>query len=77
MAMEPLAYRMRPRTLDEVIGQEHLVGKDKIIYRMVQAKKAVVYDFIWSAWNRKNIDCKCDCWKHRICFSYTERGDEQ
>lgn len=39
MAMEPLAYRMRPRTLDEVIGQEHLVGKDKIIYRMVQAKK--------------------------------------
>lgn len=35
----PLAYRMRPRTLDEVIGQQHLVGKDKIIRRMVKAKK--------------------------------------
>ncbi|EUJ26488.1 recombination factor protein RarA [Listeria floridensis FSL S10-1187] len=39
MAIEPLAYRMRPRSLDEVIGQKHLVGKDKIIYRMVKAKQ--------------------------------------
>ncbi|AEP01862.1 MULTISPECIES: replication-associated recombination protein A [Heyndrickxia] len=39
MKDEPLAYRMRPRTIDEVIGQEHLVGKNKIIYRMVKARQ--------------------------------------
>lgn len=36
--MQPLAYRMRPRTLDEVVGQQHLVGPNKIISRMVKAK---------------------------------------
>lgn len=36
---EPLAYRMRPRTIDEVIGQSHLIGPNKIIRRMVTAKK--------------------------------------
>ena len=35
---QPLAYRMRPRTIDEVIGQQHLVGEGKIIARMVKAK---------------------------------------
>ena len=35
---QPLAYRMRPRTLDEVVGQQHLVGPGKIISRMVKAK---------------------------------------
>lgn len=36
--MQPLAYRMRPRSLEEVVGQQHLVGPDKIISRMVKAK---------------------------------------
>lgn len=35
---KPLAYRMRPRNLDEVVGQQHLVGAGKIIRRMVDAK---------------------------------------
>ncbi|BCA84812.1 recombinase RarA [Enterococcus saigonensis] len=35
---KPLAFRMRPRNLDEVVGQEHLVGTGKIIRRMVEAK---------------------------------------
>ena len=38
MMQQPLAYRMRPRTLDEVVGQQHLVGPGKIINRMVKAK---------------------------------------
>ena len=37
--MQPLAYRMRPRTLEEVVGQKHLVGPEKIISRMVKAKR--------------------------------------
>lgn len=36
--MKPLAYRMRPHTLDEVVGQQHLIGPGKIIRRMVEAK---------------------------------------
>lgn len=36
--MQPLAYRMRPRNLNEVVGQQHLVGPNKIISRMVKAR---------------------------------------
>ena len=36
---EPLAYRMRPRTLDEYVGQEHVLGKDKILYRTIKADR--------------------------------------
>ena len=36
---QPLAYRMRPRKIEEVIGQQHLVGPGKIIDRMVRAQR--------------------------------------
>lgn len=36
--MKPLAYRMRPSHIGDIIGQEHLVGKGQIIRRMVEAK---------------------------------------
>lgn len=36
--MQPLAYRMRPRNLSEFVGQQHLVGPNKIISRMVKAR---------------------------------------
>lgn len=39
MSIKPLAYRMRPRTIEEIIGQEHLVSEGKIINRMVKAKQ--------------------------------------
>lgn len=35
----PLASRMRPASLDEVAGQEHIIGKDKMLYRAIQADK--------------------------------------
>ena len=35
----PLAARMRPRTLDEVVGQDHIIGKDKLLYRAIKADK--------------------------------------
>lgn len=35
----PLASRLRPRTLDEVVGQHHIVGKDKLLYRAIKADK--------------------------------------
>jgi putative ATPase len=35
----PLAARMRPRTLEEVAGQEHIIGRDKLLYRAIKADK--------------------------------------
>ena len=35
----PLAARLRPTTLDEVVGQEHIIGKDKLLYRAIKADK--------------------------------------
>lgn len=35
-SMEPLAFRMRPRTLDEYIGQEHILGKGRLLRRAIQ-----------------------------------------
>ena len=31
----PLASRIRPSTLEEVVGQEHIIGKDKLLYRAI------------------------------------------
>ena len=36
---KPLAYRMRPKTLEEYVGQEHILGKDKILYRTIKADR--------------------------------------
>ena len=36
---EPLAYRMRPKTLEEYEGQEHVLAKDKILYRTIKADR--------------------------------------
>jgi putative ATPase len=35
----PLASRIRPKTLDEVVGQEHIIAKDKLLYRAIKADK--------------------------------------
>ena len=35
----PLASRMRPTSLDEVVGQQHIIGKDKLLYRAIMADK--------------------------------------
>ncbi len=36
---EPLAYRMCPKTLEEYVGQEHVLGKDKLLYRTIKADR--------------------------------------
>ena len=36
---KPLAYRVRPKSLDEFVGQEHVVGKDKLLYRTIEADR--------------------------------------
>lgn len=39
MTQNPLAYRMRPTHIQDIIGQDHLVGEGKIIYRMIKANQ--------------------------------------
>ena len=36
---QPLAYRMRPKKLEDYVGQEHILGKDKILYRTIKADR--------------------------------------
>ena len=36
---KPLAYRLSPKTLDDYVGQEHILGKDKILYRTIKADR--------------------------------------
>ncbi len=36
---EPLAFKLRPTKIDDIIGQQHLIGKNKVIYNMVNNKK--------------------------------------
>ena len=37
----PLASRLRPETLEEVVGQQHIIGKDKLLYRAIKADKLI------------------------------------
>lgn len=39
MSKQPLAFRLRPKHIDDVIGQEHLIGQGKMVHRMVEAKR--------------------------------------
>ena len=53
-ANAPLADRLRPQALDEVVGQEHLTGPDGAIGRMVAAGKLVVDDPVGAARDRQD-----------------------
>ena len=56
----PLAMRLRPRTLEEVVGQQHIVGKDKLLYRAIKADKLSY--ILWTSWN----------WKDYISLGYCQ-----
>ena len=59
----PLASRLRPTTLDEVVGQQHIIGKDKLLYRAIKADKLMhtrCRHRTRSSGNRKDYACKGD-----------------
>ena len=62
----PLAMRLRPRTLDEVVGQQHIVGKDKLLYRAIKADKLSSIIF-YSEYN------KCGFLPDK-CYSSRQKG---
>ena len=39
MKSAPLASRMRPTAIDEIVGQKHIIGKDKLLYRAIKADR--------------------------------------
>ena len=49
---QPLAERMRPKTLDEYIGQKHLVGEGAVLRRMIEAGR--ISSFI--LWDRRESE---------------------
>lgn len=56
---EPLAFRLRPEKLDDVIGQEHLVGKDKILRRLIEEKRLFSLIFFGPPGTGKTTLAKC------------------
>ena len=56
----PLAARLRPRTLDEVVGQQHIIGKDKLFVPCDSGGQAVLHHFLRTARNGQNDSCEGD-----------------
>jgi putative ATPase len=55
---QPLAYRVRPKTLEELIGQEEILGVGKILYRTIKADRLSSLILWGPPGSRKNIYCK-------------------
>ena len=53
--MEPLAKKLEPKSLNDVLGQKHLIGKGAILRNLVEKKKLV--STIWKTWYWKNLYC--------------------
>ena len=67
----PLASRLRPTTLDEVVGQEHIIGKDKLLYRAIKADKLSSIIF-YTAWDWENNIGKSNC-EYNKCRIYSDK----
>ena len=58
MGNQPLAFRMRPKTLDDYVGQEHIIGKDKLLYRTIKADRLSSLILWGPPGCRKNFTCE-------------------
>ena len=55
---KPLAHRVRPKTLEEFIGQEEILGENKVLYRTIKADRLSSIILWGPTGSRKNITCK-------------------
>lgn len=56
---KPLAFRLRPKTLDEVIGQRHLIGEGCVLRKCVEANQLFSMIFFWTSRYWKNDTSHC------------------
>ena len=68
----PLASRMRPATLEEVVGQEHIVGKGKLLYRAIKADKLSSIIFYLAGYGENHAG-PGDCQYYQCPFYSAER----
>ena len=68
----PLASRLRPATLEEVVGQQHIIGKDKLLYRAIKADKLSSIIFYGPPGTGKTTLAKGDR-KYDQCRIYTDQ----
>ena len=61
MENKPLAYRMMPKKIEEFVGQEEILGKDKILYRLITADRLSSIILWGPPGTRQNIYCSCNC----------------
>lgn len=61
---EPLAARMRPRHIDEVIGQQHIIGPGKLLRRMIEADRLSSIILYGPPGTGKNDPGACDRQPH-------------
>ena len=68
----PLASRLRPTTLEEVVGQQHIIGKDKLLIQGDQGGQTKFSHFLWSSGNWKDNAGESDC-QHDQCGIYADQ----
>lgn len=75
----PLASRMRPTTLDEIVGQQHIIGKDKLLYRAIRADKLRSVIFYGPPGTGKTTNSKSHCayYQCRIYADQCNRGRQE
>ena len=66
----PLASRLRPTTLDEVVGQKHIIGKDKLLYRAIKADKLSSVIFYGPPGTGKTMFARYIAFKKALPFCY-------
>ena len=71
----PLASRLRPTTLEEVVGQQHIIGKDKLLYRAIKADKLSSVIFYRSSGNWEDHACQSNC-QHDQCGIYPDQCND-
>ncbi len=76
----PFASRLRPSSLEEFAGQEHLVGKGRILRQLIEKESDLLHDFLGAAWCRKDNPCKYHCGENEggVCqFQCRDKRDQR
>ena len=57
----PLADRLRPKTLDDMVGQRHLLAPGKVLRKIIESRGDPKSGILWSVWRGENHPGNHDC----------------